>query len=117
MWKPRLNLGRLIILPTNSPLSKVKLSPCKIYKYTINNIKTQILTQNIFIVSYPEYQNHEELDIEIEDGCAEDDRDSHSRSKLSIASADSGHHQMPSEEHKEESYYPMQTKEIKKGTF
>jgi hypothetical protein len=65
-------------------------------------------------VSYPEYQNHEELDIEIEDGCAEDDRDSHSRSKLSIASADSGHHQMPSEEHKEESYYPMQTKEIKK---
>jgi len=64
-------------------------------------------------VSYPEYQNHDELDIEIEND-GEDDGDSHSRSKLSIASADSGHHQMPSEEHKEESYYPMQTKEIKK---
>jgi hypothetical protein len=71
-------------------------------------------------VSYPEYQNHDELDIEIENDCVEDDgEDSHSRSKLSIASADSGHHQMSSEaenqkEEERDHYYPMPNKEIKK---
>lgn len=66
-------------------------------------------------VSYPEYQNHDELDIEIENDENDANCDSHSRSKLSIASADSGHHQehMP-EEHKEDSFYPISPKEIKK---
>jgi hypothetical protein len=67
-------------------------------------------------VSYPEYQNHEELDIEID--AEEDDEDSHSgNGKLSIASADSGHHQseMVSDEgQKDDAYYPLPKTPIKK---
>lgn len=40
-------------------------------------------------IQYPDYQNHEELDIEIEKTEAEEC--SKSNSKISIASADSGH--------------------------
>ena len=41
-------------------------------------------------IEYPDYQNHEELDIEIEKTEAENEC-SKSNSKISIASADSGH--------------------------
>ena len=43
-------------------------------------------------IEYPDYQNHEELDIEIEKTEAENNECSKSNSKISIASADSGHH-------------------------
>jgi len=70
------------------------------------------------VVSYPEYQNHDELDIEIENDEIDANCDSHSRSKLSIASADSGHHHSSEEmAHKDDTFYPISPKDIKKGTF
>ena len=48
-------------------------------------------------IEYPDYQNHEELDIEIEKTEAEMEC-SKSNSKISIASADSGHQPSDPEE-------------------
>jgi hypothetical protein len=63
-------------------------------------------------ISYPEYQNHDELDIEIEN----DENEANCETKLSIASADSGHHQelQSSEETHKEDFYPISPKDIKK---
>lgn len=62
-------------------------------------------------IEYPDYQNHEELDIEIEKTEAENEC-SKSNSKISIASADSGH--QPSDQ---ETDHHHVTKMERKGNY